>query len=154
MSTEEIRELIKIFEEADITEMDVEKEGLRLRLKKDRPEQPAAATPSGSELRSTPGASSGPPASEEASEPVARSTIHSPMVGVFYSAPSPDAESFVEVGDVVEVDQTVCIIEAMKLMNEIKADKSGRVKEVLVENGHSVEYGQPLFVLSPLSAVT
>ncbi len=75
--------------------------------------------------------------------------IKSPIVGTFYAAPSPEAEPFVRVGDFVEAGQTVCIIEAMKLMNEIEADISGEVARVLVENGQPVEYGEPLFALRP-----
>jgi acetyl-CoA carboxylase biotin carboxyl carrier protein len=73
--------------------------------------------------------------------------VTSPMVGSFYRAPSPGADPFVQVGDTVKEGQTLCIIEAMKLLNEIEADKSGVVKEILVENGQAVEYGQPLFVI-------
>ncbi|CAH2770065.1 MAG: Biotin carboxyl carrier protein of acetyl-CoA carboxylase [uncultured Caballeronia sp.] len=73
--------------------------------------------------------------------------VMSPMVGSFYRAPSPGADAFVQVGDTVKEGQTLCIIEAMKLLNEIESDKSGVVKEILVENGQAVEYGQPLFVI-------
>ncbi|HEY8417672.1 MAG TPA: acetyl-CoA carboxylase biotin carboxyl carrier protein, partial [Limnochordales bacterium] len=76
--------------------------------------------------------------------------ITAPMVGTFYRAPAPDAEPYVKVGDVVEVGQTLCIIEAMKLMNEIESEVRGRVVEILVENAEPVEYGQPLFVLERL----
>jgi acetyl-CoA carboxylase biotin carboxyl carrier protein len=75
--------------------------------------------------------------------------VTSPMVGTFYRAPAPDADPYVEVGDRVEVGQTVCIIEAMKLMNEIEAEKSGRVVQVLVENAQPVEFGQKLFLIEP-----
>ena len=74
-------------------------------------------------------------------------TINSPMVGTFYRAPSPGAKAFVEVGDSVKAGQTVCIIEAMKLLNEIEADKDGVVKAILAENGQPVEYGEPLLVI-------
>ncbi len=76
--------------------------------------------------------------------------VCSPMVGMFYRAPSPDAPSYVEEGDVVSSDQTVCIIEAMKIMNEIPSDIKGRVARILVENGNPVEYNTPLFLLEPL----
>ena len=76
-----------------------------------------------------------------------RTTIDSPIVGTFYRSPSPDAASFVKVGDTVTADTTVCIIEAMKVMNEIKAEKSGVIRDILVENGSAVEFGQPLFVI-------
>ncbi len=77
-------------------------------------------------------------------------SICSPMVGMFYRAPNPDSPAFVEEGDVVSVGQTLCIIEAMKIMNEIEADASGRVVRVLVENGNPVEYNTPLFLIEPL----
>ncbi len=76
--------------------------------------------------------------------------VISPIVGTFYRAPKPNAPPFVEVGDEVKVGQTLCIIEAMKLMNEIKSDYNGIVKQILVENGEPVEYGQPLFVIEPV----
>ena len=74
--------------------------------------------------------------------------VKSPMVGTFYRTPSPDAKPFVEVGQAVKEGQIICIIEAMKLMNEIECDKSGTVKAILVENGQPVEYGQPLFIIA------
>lgn len=76
--------------------------------------------------------------------------VTSPIVGTFYRAPKPDAPPFVEVGDEVKVGQTLCIIEAMKLMNEVKSEYNGIVKQILVENGEPVEYGQPLFVIEPI----
>jgi acetyl-CoA carboxylase biotin carboxyl carrier protein len=88
---------------------------------------------------------SAPPAAASADEHI----IKSPIVGTFYAGSSPDAGPFVRVGDLVEAGQTVCIIEAMKLMNEIEADIGGEVARVLVENGHPVEYGEPLFALRP-----
>ena len=89
------------------------------------------------------------PAAPATPAPVAQQghVVTSPMVGTFYRAPSPGAEAFVQVGDTVKEGQTICIIEAMKLLNEIESDKSGVVKEILVDNGQAVEYGQPLFVV-------
>ncbi|HEY6194323.1 MAG TPA: acetyl-CoA carboxylase biotin carboxyl carrier protein, partial [Candidatus Eisenbacteria bacterium] len=90
-------------------------------------------------------------AAAPAPEPASRlKAIVSPMVGTFYRSPAPDADPFVEVGDVVEVGQTVCIIEAMKLMNEIEAETKGRVAQVLVENAQPVEFGQKLFLVEPI----
>jgi acetyl-CoA carboxylase biotin carboxyl carrier protein len=97
-----------------------------------------------------PGEAGGAPAAAPATPaPVAAQghVVTSPMVGSFYRAPSPGADSFVQVGDTVKEGQTLCIIEAMKLLNEIESDKAGVVKEILVENGQAVEYGQPLFVI-------
>jgi acetyl-CoA carboxylase biotin carboxyl carrier protein len=73
--------------------------------------------------------------------------VKSPMVGTFYRSPSPDAKAFVEVGDTVAVGDTLCIIEAMKLLNEIESDKAGIVKKILVDNGQAIEYGEPLFII-------
>jgi acetyl-CoA carboxylase biotin carboxyl carrier protein len=90
------------------------------------------------------------PAAAAAAEPSAPEghVVKAPMVGTFYRSPSPDAKAFVEVGQTVKEGETICIIEAMKLMNEIEADASGTVKAILVENGQPVEYGQPLFILA------
>ena len=82
-------------------------------------------------------------------EPVAGVTIEAPMVGTFYRAPSPNVEPYVQEGDVVKEGQILCIIEAMKLMNEIESKAAGRIVKILVENGHGVEYGQPLFLIEP-----
>ncbi len=92
------------------------------------------------------GAAAGAPATPAAVVPQGH-VVTSPMVGSFYRSPSPGAEPFVQVGDTVKEGQTICIIEAMKLLNEIESDKAGVVKEILVENGQAVEYGQPLFVI-------
>ena len=91
-------------------------------------------------------ASAETPAAPAAAEPDGH-TVKSPMVGTFYRSPSPNAKSFIEVGQSVNLGDTLCIIEAMKLMNEIEADKSGVVKQILVENGQPVEFGQPLVVI-------
>ena len=101
-----------------------------------------AAEPSSAEAEAAPAAPESKPAAPEP-----RKTITSPMVGTFYRAPSPDAKPFVQVGDSVSKGATVCIIEAMKLLNEIEAEQDCVIKEVLVENGQPVEYGQPLFVI-------
>jgi len=98
---------------------------------------PAAAPLAGAEV----------PAAALAPAVVAGHVVKSPMVGTFYRAPSPGAEAFVQVGDSVKEGQTICIIEAMKLLNEIECDMDGMVKEILVENGQAVEYGQPLFIV-------
>lgn len=87
---------------------------------------------------------------ETSPEPIATTLVHnvkSPMVGTFYRTPAPGARSFVEIGDKIEVGETICIIEAMKILNEIESDKSGIVKKILCDNGQAVEYGQPLFVI-------
>jgi acetyl-CoA carboxylase biotin carboxyl carrier protein len=87
------------------------------------------------------------PAPAAVPEPAKGHTVKSPMVGTFYRAASPGAKSFVEVGSVVKEGETICIIEAMKILNEIEADKAGTITQILCENGQAVEYGQPLFVI-------
>ena len=88
-------------------------------------------------------------AAQPVAEPVVEgTTVTSPMVGTFYRSPNPGADPFVTVGDKVQVGQTLCIIEAMKLLNEIEAETSGTIKEILVENGQPVEFGQPLFIIA------
>jgi acetyl-CoA carboxylase biotin carboxyl carrier protein len=82
-----------------------------------------------------------------AEEKISGHLVKSPMVGTFYRSASPGTPSFVEVGQSVSVGQTICIIEAMKILNQIEADKSGKIKQILVENAHPVEYGQPLFII-------
>jgi acetyl-CoA carboxylase biotin carboxyl carrier protein len=107
--------------------------------------QPPAAAPQTVAQGDAAPAQAAHPAAAAADEHI----IKSPIVGTFYAGPSPDAGPFVRVGDFVEAGQTICIIEAMKLMNEIEADIGGEVARVLVENGHPVEYGEPLFALRP-----
>jgi acetyl-CoA carboxylase biotin carboxyl carrier protein len=138
----EIRRLADLLREYGLSEVEVEREGVRVRLRR---EAPATAGP----VAATPAA---PPAAAAAAVPEAAGhllTVEAPMVGTFYRAPSPDARPFVGDGDRVKKGQVVCIIEAMKLMNEIESKVAGRVVKVLVENAQPVEYGQPLFLLEP-----
>lgn len=109
----------------------------------------AAAAPSVSAPVSTEGAPHASDASQKAAEEPAGIVVRAPIVGTFYRSPAPDSASFVEVGDRVKVGDTLCIIEAMKLMNEIEAEVSGVVTEVMLENGRPVEFDQPLFLISP-----
>lgn len=146
MNIKEIKEMIQLMNENGLAEIELEKDGLKIRLKKSgsgveqvvmhetRPAARAAQEPA--EPRETPKA----PAA-------ARTTIKSPMVGTFYASPAPDAPPFVQPGSQVEIGQVICIIEAMKLMNEIKAEVRGRIAEIPVNNGDPVEFGQPLFIL-------
>jgi acetyl-CoA carboxylase biotin carboxyl carrier protein len=150
LNLEEIRALVQIVSEAEITELAVETEHLKVSIKKaphipgGQPAQvsiPAPAAPS------VQGPLHAPPAEE--AEEARLVPIVAPMVGTFYRAPSPDAPPFVEVGERVEKGQTVCIIEAMKLFNEVPAEVEGRIVKILAENGQPVEYGQPLFLVEP-----
>ncbi len=148
MNVKEIKEMIQLMNENNLTELEMEEDGLKIRLKK---------SPSGGveQIVSEVQAGSSPQASRQTVEspkapappPPARTIIRSPMVGTFYASPAPDAPPFVQPGSAVEVGKVICIIEAMKLMNEIKAEVRGKIAEVLVNNGDPVEFGQPLFAL-------
>jgi len=137
MDIKQLRKIIKVFEESSLSELEIEEKGTRFKLVK----------------------STGPPVKErEKSFSIQEKTetegkeeklfsVRSPLVGTFYRAPSPEEEPFVEVGDEVTEGQTLCIIEAMKVMNEITSEVSGKVKKILVENGQPVEYDQELFLI-------
>jgi oxaloacetate decarboxylase alpha subunit len=151
----ELKRLIRLVQRTGIGELELNSGGRSVRISASpsngaqgalvvgtplaAPDRPAAAAPV-----------PGPAASEPAAPAANQRAVVSPMVGTFYRAPAPDADPFVEVGDVVEVGQTVCIIEAMKLMNEIEAETKGRVAQILVENAQPVEFGQKLFLIDPL----
>ena len=157
MDLKEIRALLKLVEESDIEELEVERQGQRVRIRR-RGENatPVLATPSSPPLSPVPAAPPALHASPAAAPaaPPARAenlvTIESPMVGTFYRAPAPGAEPYVKEGQVVEKGSVLCIIEAMKLMNEIEAEVKGRIASVLVENAQPVEYAQPLFLVEPV----
>jgi acetyl-CoA carboxylase biotin carboxyl carrier protein len=148
----ELKSLIRILEESGLSELEIEEDGRRVRLQKPVAQAPYA--PAALAAGATPS-----PASTQSAEPAAETsedetgglaTLDAPMVGTFYAAPSPDAEPFVKVGDRVEEGQTVCIVEAMKLMNEVGAKFSGVIEKILVENAQPVEFGQPLFAVRPV----
>ncbi len=152
-----LKRIIKLLDSSDVAELEIEEEGTRLRLSKPRPKiaagmAPVAVVPqsipqvTANELLTKPQTdtkkeelSSDAPKSENIFE------VKSPMVGTFYRAPSPDADPYVNVGSTVSPGVVLCIIEAMKLMNEIESDVSGKIVKILVENGQPVEYNQPLF---------
>lgn len=134
---------------ADLTEFEIEEEGLKLRICRKNGD-PVIATGIAPVYQAQPVAAAPAPTTAEAPKEAEKPqgpVIKSPMVGTFYAAPSPDSPSFVKVGDSVGPDTTVCIIEAMKVMNEIKAETSGTIAEILVQNGDTVEFGKPLFRL-------
>ena len=143
-----IEEMLELMEHRGLVELEMEHQGLRIRLKK------ASSSPAPQVVEyiagvPQPAASSGP--ARAAADEGRRLIIKSPMVGTFYRAPAPDAPPFAEVGQDLEVGQVVCIIEAMKLMNEIKSEVAGRIAEILVQTGDPVEYGQPLFAIERAS---
>ena len=161
MNSKEIRELIEFLIEKDIAEFELERGDVKVRIKRAAEVQylpapaPAAAPVAGP---STPPAVSAAPATSGAitARPAVEQedglhVIHSPIVGTFYDAPSPGAPPSVKPGDTVENGQVLCIIEAMKLMNEIESDVAGEVVKKYVNNGQPVEYGQPLFAIRPRS---
>ncbi len=147
MDLQEVLKLLELMENHGLDEVEVEQGGTRIRLKKSSPVvAPAPVIVQAPHAAPAHAAAPAAPAAAPAEDKnIAR--ILSPMVGTFYRAASPDAEPFVNVGDTVNAEQVVCIIEAMKVMNEIKAETDGEVVEVLVENGESVEYGQPLYTV-------
>jgi acetyl-CoA carboxylase biotin carboxyl carrier protein len=155
----ELRELIALLRENGLAEFELEREGFRVRLRRESihdfvaPTEPATHVAPSAPVRTGPqplGAVSSPAhpgaqAETAASEDQGLHIIPSPIVGTFYRSPSPSADPFVKIGSRVETETVVCIIEAMKLMNEIQAEASGDVVKIYVENGQPVEYGQPLF---------
>ncbi len=151
MNIKEIKEVINLMNEFGLTEIELEKDGLKIRLKRSI-EGAIESTITG---RAAPKAHAAPAVQqmqpEEAPAPPKSKNleIKSPMVGTFYKAPSPDVPPFVKVGDNIEAGKVVCIIEAMKLMNEIKSEIKGKVVAVLVENADPVEFGQTLFLVEP-----
>jgi acetyl-CoA carboxylase biotin carboxyl carrier protein len=143
MDLEEIQKFIKLMDDNNLVEFELEKEGFRIALKKGQPMVMATSASLPAVLPQNVGA--GPSASAEAVTAEETELIVSPMVGTFYAAPSPDSPPYVTVGQRVEASEIVCIIEAMKVMNEIPAEVSGTITEILVTNGEPVEYGQALF---------
>ena len=153
-SIDEIKELIATLDNSSLTHLDIVTEkGEKLSLKK-KVENPNITLPVGTAMAPAMpmpqmpmvSAPTAEPAAEKPAQPQGK-TIDCPMVGVFYTSPSPEADPYVKVGTKVNKGDVVCIIEAMKLMNEVTATESGTIQEVLVENGDLVEYGQPLFVI-------
>jgi acetyl-CoA carboxylase biotin carboxyl carrier protein len=152
MDLRKLKTLIDLVSESGISELEVTEGEGKVRIVKNAPPvymQPAAGY--APQVAAAPavnlaGEGAAPAAAPAPAAPQGH-VVTSPMVGTFYRAPSPGADPFIQVGDTVKEGQTLCIIEAMKLLNEIESDKSGIVKEILVENGQAVEYGQPLFVV-------
>ena len=156
MDLRKLKKLIDLVQESGIAELEITEGEEKVKIVKGGAVQMVAAAPMMAAAPALPVPAARPasaPAAGAASggEPAAAQEGHvvkAPMVGTFYRSPSPDAKAFVEVGQTVKEGDTICIIEAMKLMNEIEADASGSVKAILVENGQPVEYGQPLFILA------
>ncbi len=162
MDLKEIQDLIRFVAKSGVTEVELERDGFKLVIKAERPtegyayvqQSPVMVAAPQTVAVSAPAAPASAPASEAAPAPVAVAAdsgvpIKSPMIGTFYRSAGPDKEPFVKVGDKIEKGQVVCIIEAMKLFNEIESEVSGTVVKVLVDNANPVEYDQPLFLVNP-----
>jgi acetyl-CoA carboxylase biotin carboxyl carrier protein len=149
MDLRKLKKLIDLVQESGISELEVTEGEEKVRIAKHQGVAPTYAAPA--PAVAAPVAAPAPPAAAPAAEPISSlpegHVVKSPMVGTFYRSSAPGAKALVEVGDAVSEGQGLCIIEAMKLMNEIESDAAGTVKAVLVENGQPVEYGQPLFVI-------
>ena len=151
MDLRKLKKLIDLVQESGIAELEITEGEEKVKIVKGGVVSMAAAPTVMAVPAAAPAPSAGAPAAALATPPAEGQEGHvvkAPMVGTFYRSPSPDAKPFVEVGQAVKEGDTICIIEAMKLMNEIEADASGSVKAILVENGQPVEYGQPLFILA------
>ena len=162
MDIADLKEILRILEEQDITEFELEQDGVKLRVCRSSPVHllgsaaasrgaavgvaSAAGSGTGAPLAAPAGGASAEPAGEA---PPAGTVVKSPIVGTFYHASDPNSPPFVKVGDRVKVGQVLCIIEAMKLMNEIEAEIAGEVLKIHVENGQPVQYGDPLFTVEP-----
>ncbi len=155
MDLRKLKKLIDLVQESGIAELEITEGEEKVKIVKGGA---VAATPVPVVVAAAPAAEARPVMATAAPAPAAAPAeaaaaqeghvVKAPMVGTFYRSPSPDAKPFVEVGQAVKEGETICIIEAMKLMNEIEADATGTVKAILVENGQPVEYGQPLFILA------
>ncbi|MBD3425986.1 MAG: acetyl-CoA carboxylase biotin carboxyl carrier protein [Candidatus Omnitrophica bacterium] len=150
MNIKKIKELVELMNDNDLTQIEIEQEGTKVKLTKKgegviektvspvaAPQAPSAAVP----------AAEGGVAEKTAPPQKTGKEVTSPMVGTFYKSPSPDADAYVKVGDTIQKGDVLCIVEAMKLMNEVKAEFGGKVIEICVENAEPVEFGQPLFII-------
>jgi acetyl-CoA carboxylase biotin carboxyl carrier protein len=147
MDLKQLQKVIEIFESSSLSELEIEEAGTRFRLAKQSKEgslKNVVKSEVASQSEEVQVTKPGKKPLKEKKTPI---SVHSPLVGTFYRAPSPEEKPYVEVGDNVVVGQTLCIIEAMKVMNEITSEAEGKIKEVLVKNGHPVEYDQELFLI-------
>jgi acetyl-CoA carboxylase biotin carboxyl carrier protein len=155
MDLRKLKKLIDLVQESGIAELEITEGEERVRIARGgavnvapvTAPMVAAALPVAAAAPATAAPAAASPAAEQPAAGQEGHVVKSPMVGTFYRAPSPDAKPFIEVGGAVKEGQTICVIEAMKLMNEIEADASGTIKAILVENGQPVEYGQALFII-------
>lgn len=159
MDIQEIKQLIKIVEKSDIDELELEEEGRKIRISKNSKSSAASSQINGMPnpmfyqpqmplpAAGAPSSPAAAPAAPAAADTDKYLEVRSPMVGTFYRSPAPDADPYVEIGDTVSAGDTVCIIEAMKLMNEIETEFTGRIAKIMVENSQPVEFNQVLFLI-------
>jgi len=146
MDIRKVKKLIELIEESDIAEIEIHEGEESVRISRVSAIAPTVVT--AAPIAAAPVAAAAPAAVEEAKEEVISGhSVTSPMVGTFYRSPSPQSKSFVEEGQKVSKGDTLCIIEAMKILNQIEADRGGIIKRILVENGQPVEYNQPIFII-------
>lgn len=161
MDLKKLREILKIVAESDVAEVEIDEDGVKVTVRKDAPTvtlqspgfypppyyppQTAQAVPGPAPPPPSPQASDSAPESQPA--PVNETVVRAPIVGTYYQSPSPDSDAYVKVGSSVTEGTVLCIIEAMKLMNEIECEVAGTIKQMLVKDGEPVEYDQPLFVI-------
>ncbi len=152
MDLKHLREVLELVAECDVSEVEIEEEDLRLVIRKHAPAAPQQITYAAPPAPAAAPAATAAPAAAESEAAVAAPTgteVRAPIVGTFYTAPNPDSDPFVKVGQKVSTGDVLCIIEAMKLMNEIECEVSGTISAVLIEDGTPVEFDQPLFVVDP-----
>ncbi len=152
MDIRKVKKLIELLEESDVAEIEIHEGEESVRISRNSSLPAAMAMPAimpqvSAAAPVAPAATAPPAAAEESAPELVGHAVRSPMVGTFYRSPSPGSKPFVEVGQQVSAGDTLCIIEAMKILNQIESDKTGTVKQILVENGEPVEYNEPLFII-------
>ena len=155
MNFKDVKDLIDLIQGTDVVEVEIERAGMRIKVRREGSVHPPAAA-SGAPAAAPPVLQAPAPSQAPAPPPAAAGAtppgvvlVTAPLVGRFYRSPSPDAGPYVEVGDKVRKGQVLCIIEAMKLMNQIEAEQGGTVRAILVDDGKAVEFGEPLFEIEP-----
>lgn len=148
MDLKELKELISLMDDAQLSEIELEEDGRRIRLKKASAE-PIVIAPTAAAAQNETVASAATQAAASEQNNTLHHQVTSPIVGTFYTAPSPNTDPYIALGDLVKKGQVICIVEAMKLMNEIESDIDGRIVKTCVEDGAAVEYGEALFLIEP-----
>ena len=147
MDIRKVKKLIELLEESGVAEIEIKEGEESVRISRATGSTPMMMAPAAPAAAPAPAAPAAEAPAEKPSEEITGHVVRAPMVGTFYRAPSPGAKPFIEEGQSVKNGDTLCIIEAMKLLNQIEADKAGTIKAILVENGQPVEYNQPLFII-------